>query len=665
MQRGFRADIEGLRALAVVPILLFHLNAVLCPGGFAGVDVFFVISGYLITRMIVAADADFSFKTFYYRRFFRLFPALLTTCQISLIVGWFILTPDDYAKLSWSAVTASLGVSNFYFYGTLDYFSDANIYHALLHTWSLGVEEQFYLFWPALIMLILHKRQSLLLVFVLLATLSFAAALAMQRADADMTFYLMPFRIFEFAAGASLVRLEVLWARRSTPQANGLLGAVGFALMVYTFFFFHEDLPWPSVYALAPTIGTMLLIVAGQRGVWHRALSTGALRYLGRISYSLYLVHWPIVVFYRYYSIVPPSPMVLAALGVASIVVASLMYTLVEAPFRARSQHGRAATPKVLSDTFSGVIRIWPYFRTPILGISTVLFLSASAAVIANNGFSSRINQKRVQSIDKGLTFAGDLCDVKRSRCVFGDRTAKKVVYVVGDSHALNLIHGLDTLFLAKKVKGIAFYDHGCLFAVGTTRFIKGRKDKKCAERVATTFNYLKDTTDPVIFASAFSGYRNLVGPLSAASPLKQTETEYFSWLEQKLRSGLTHINADKRPLVLFKQAYSTGIDLPKCLYRPNAGEADTETEPKCKALSRTEVMKTYLRADQMIDTVSADFATLRVIDPKFIFCKSEVCTTAQAGALFFRDTTHLTTHGSDYLIENAKDDLLAGLGLE
>ncbi len=671
MQSGFRADIEGLRALAVVPILLFHLNVAFCPGGFAGVDVFFVISGYLITRMIVTANSEFSFKTFYTRRFYRIFPALLTTCQISLIVGWIILTPEDYSKLSWSALAAALGVSNFYFYGALDYFSDANIYHALLHTWSLGVEEQFYLFWPALVILILRTRMPVLPVLALVAVVSFLSTLVMQRENADMTFYLMPFRIFEFAAGASLVKLELVWARHSTDQRNGVLGAIGMALLLYTFFFLHEDLPWPSTFTLAPTIGTMLLILAGQRGIWRSALSNSVFRFLGRISYSLYLVHWPVLVFYRYYTIVPPSLVELAVLGAASIVIASLMFALVEIPFRNRPLHSPSVsqTPLVSQTAslryFSWVSRTWPYVRTPILTISTLLFFSASALVIAESGFPSRIDEKRVQSIDKGLTFAGDLCGLKRSRCIFGDRAAKTVVYVVGDSHALNLIHGLDRLFVAKNIKGIAFYDHGCLFALGTTRFIKGRRDNKCAQRVQTAFDFLRGTTDPVIIASAFSGYRNSIGPPGALSPLRQTETEYFSWLGNRILASLTYINADKRPIILFKQSYSTGIDLAKCLYRPTITNGQAEVPTKCRALSRNEVMKNYRHADQMIDKVSATFSSVRVIDPKLIFCKSEVCTTDQGGTLFFRDTTHLTIHGSDYLIAGAKEALLAGLQLE
>lgn len=664
MQSGFRPDVEGLRALAVVPILLFHLNVALCPGGFAGVDVFFVISGYLITRMIVMSGEDFNFKTFYYRRFFRLFPALLTICQIALIAGWFILTPDDFIKLAWSALAAAFGLSNFYFYATLDYFSDANIYHALLHTWSLGVEEQFYLFWPALLILLLRARGPFLPLVILVAIASFSSLFLVQQVDAEMAFYWMPFRIFEFAAGASLVRLDGVWAKRSTPGLNTLIGSLGLVLLICTFYLLNEDVAWPSVSSLAPTLGTMLLILAGQAGLWRELLSNPVLRYLGRISYSLYLVHWPILVFFRYYNVMPPSVLEVALLGFASIAGATLLFFLVEQPFRIKSQHAALVQWKLTTKILAPLNRLWPRARQPILAGSTLLFVSASIAVIMSNGVPSRVDQKRVQWLDKGLTFAGDLCDYKRSRCVFGDRTASNIVFVVGDSHALNLIHGLDRLFRAQNIKGIAFYDHGCFFAFGTTRFIKGRKDRKCAKRVQKTYDYLKNTNHPIIFASAFSGYRNAIGPSSATKPLRQTEEEYYSWLGQQLIASLAQINAERRNFVLFKQTYSTGIDLTKCFYRPHFQSDIENNNKKCAALSRSQVMAEYRKADRMVENVASAFPTVRLIDPKAVFCKSEVCITDKSGALFFRDTTHLTFHGSEYLIENAKHELLHALHL-
>src|SRR5262249_23754952 len=148
MKHEFRADIEGLRAVAVLPILLFHLDDTLCPGGFLGVDIFFVISGFLITRMILAQGEAFTFRIFYRRRFFRLFPPLILALIAPRAAGRTLLGPDEYVRLAQSAIAATFGLSNFYFVAAVDYFNASSQSHPLLHTWSLGLEEQFYLVWP-------------------------------------------------------------------------------------------------------------------------------------------------------------------------------------------------------------------------------------------------------------------------------------------------------------------------------------------------------------------------------------------------------------------------------------------------------------------------------------------------------------------------------------
>ena len=180
MKQDFRGDIEGLRAVAVLPILLFHLDSALCPGGFVGVDIFFVISGFLITRMILGQGEAFSLKAFYVRRFFRLFPALLVTLAASLVAGWKFLGPDEYARLAQSAIAAAIGASNFHFLAAVDYFNASNLSHPLLHTWSLGVEEQFYLLWPALLLAMRRRAHPLWLIVVAAAALSLLAAALVQ-----------------------------------------------------------------------------------------------------------------------------------------------------------------------------------------------------------------------------------------------------------------------------------------------------------------------------------------------------------------------------------------------------------------------------------------------------------------------------------------------------
>jgi hypothetical protein len=269
----------------------------------------------------------------------------------------------------------------------------------------------------------------------------------------------------------------------------------------------------------------------------------------------------------------------------------------------------------------------------------------------------------RVQFVDKGLTFAGDLCSWKRSRCVFGDRVASRVVYVMGDSHALNLIHGLDGLFRDNGLRGIAFYDHGCLFAYATKRFLNGIADERCRQNVAQAYEYLAKAREPIILAGDYAGYRNEVGPSAAAAPLRQEEADYYEWLRQRLTASLIKLGGESRTVVVMKQAYTTGIDLAKCLAKPALTVGAMLPEQRCAPFPLVRVQQMYSRADRLIDEVIADFAAAVAVDPKLLFCGDGGCVTHDGrGGLYFRDPAHLTNAGSDFLIRQARPQLMQAL---
>ena len=641
---GFRNDIEGLRAVAVVPIVLFHLKSDLCPGGFIGVDVFFVISGYLISRMILAEGAGFSLKVFYIRRFFRIFPALIATLTASLVAGWWIQSPPEYDALARSAIAAAFGLSNFFFLASVSYFNPENLSHPLLHTWSLGLEEQFYLFWP-LVLIGLRGSSRRPMAVLGLAALSCTAAILLRSNYPELPFYMMPFRIFEFAIGASCVFIEPIWRRLPLSMSN-LTGAFGAGLLGYSFAALDGQTPWPGLATLVPTCGTALFIMSGQHGVWRTVLELGALRHVGRISFSLYLVHWPLIAFYRVYSIIEPTTVELLALLVLTIIVGELLYATVEIRCRIRSGKKAAGElaqlPELMSLPRPAVVS-W------VLA-TLVLCLLCAGTVVAMTGIPSRLNRSTTQFADKGLTFAGDLCGGTRSRCVFGDKNARKVVYLIGDSHALNLVHGLDSFFRNSGIKGIAFYKQGCLFVSGSVTFRMGVADLRCSRAIEEGFDYLPGNQEPVILAINYNGYRNAVGTTNASEPLRQSEDDYFVWLEDRLRASLNRLDAKNRTVVLVKQAYTTGVDVAKCLYRPSVSKDGKEL---CVALQLSDVQIRNARADSTIDALAKEFPSSFVVDPKLHFCSSEKCTmgTAESG-LFFRDPDHLTNAGSDFLIE-------------
>ncbi|RKE69784.1 acyltransferase family protein [Pseudorhodoplanes sinuspersici] len=656
----FRTDIEGLRALAILPILLFHLDPSWAPGGFAGVDIFFVISGYLISGQILKAEAGkFQFLSFYWRRIRRLFPALAVTVAITLAVSWRLLTPGDFKALAWSSIASLLGVANIHFLLSVDYFNESSLLHPLLHVWSLSVEEQFYLIWPAfLILLAAGGKKTLTRGVISLGLLSLAASALFTGRAPYLAFYMMPFRIFEFAIGAAVFLLA---ARPSRPQSM-VYGLIGAALLIAAIVLFDVRTPWPAANALLPCLATALLLIAGHDGFWHKTLSAQPLRLLGRISYSVYLVHWPLIVLYRTWIVVPPTLSELLGLLIVSILLGALLYIFVERFYRVSNE------PKI-SWLFVGSIgmrSIGARLEAFVTQRQAALFASflvvpaltlcISGIVIARNGFPDRMSRDRVQKAAGELSFAGDLCSSARSRCTFGDPASQKIVYLVGDSHALNLVYGLDRLFKEAGIRGIAIYDHGCLFLRGTQRFQRGVPDRTCARNVADAFNQLARDRHPVIFAGNYGGYNREIGLAGSGEPFEGSGRDYIAWIETHLRDSLEALGADERPVVIVSSAYNTGIDTAKCAAQ--FGDAD----PKCVPQSLESARNKTAAIDAMIVNVGASVPGLTILDPKISFCDSTHCVVRDNGLPFFRDNAHLTNEGSAFLIGRLKPALLSAL---
>ncbi len=341
--RVHRRDIDGLRAVAVLSVLLFHFGLSAVPGGFVGVDVFFVISGFLITRLILDEEESghaFAFGKFYLRRIRRLFPALALTVAATLIAGAFILPPDSAQELGGAAIYSITYLSNILFWLQSGYFDSASVTKPLLHTWSLSVEEQFYLLWPALIVIssrLFKSRWGVAVVLVLAGVGSFALNIALTAFPSAM-FFLFPFRIFEFAIGAGAMLLS------SRLNVRGILADLvtlaGLAAIVYSVAAYSADLIFPGTAAVLPCVGTGAILLAGGGTKFSKyVLENPVFVYIGKISYSLYLVHWPIVVFALAFW-APGSEAItftwlqVGIVAAACLVSAALSYHLVEEPFR-------------------------------------------------------------------------------------------------------------------------------------------------------------------------------------------------------------------------------------------------------------------------------------------------------------------------------------------
>lgn len=347
----YRPEIDGLRAVAVVPVIFFHAGFSVFSGGYIGVDVFFVISGYLITTIILAEleKNDFSLVRFYERRARRILPALFFVMACCIPFAWLWMEPLRYRDFVHSLIAVTLFGSNFLFWDQMNYFAPAADEKPLLHTWSLAVEEQFYLLFPLLLLLLWRfGRHRLLYVIAALAAVSLLLSELGWRYAPSANFYLAPTRAWELYAGSMCA--FVLSDRKlsgPSPTAN-LLSLAGFAMILFAVFFFTESTPIPSLYAVIPVAGTCLIILfADGANVTGKLLSLRLIVFIGLISYSAYLWHHPLFAFARVRLLSEPSNALMAALTVLSFGLAVLSWKFIEKPFRLRTAAARFSQRRV------------------------------------------------------------------------------------------------------------------------------------------------------------------------------------------------------------------------------------------------------------------------------------------------------------------------------
>ena len=385
VDRSYRPDVDGLRAVAVLGVLVFHYGAAWLPGGFVGVDVFFVISGFLITRNLVARIVDDGLGgralvlDFYHRRILRIFPAALVMLSIALVAGWWLLIPGDYADLGRSAADAAFGAANWHFYWHTGYFDRDAAMQPLLHMWSLGVEEQFYVVWPLLLALVLwaaRGRRDVAAGFVGATVIgSLAYSLVLVRTNPKAAFYWPDARAWELAAGALLVFLPSLRGRW-LPE---MVRVSGVALVGLSLVTLNAGAPFPGWRAIGPVFGAALLIWPGDRTWTARVLSTRPMVFVGLISYSLYLWHWPLLVFFRYYANgAMPSTAQRLAIGLVACAVSWLSWRFVES---VRKRNVRASV--AVGSGFA----------------AAALVLACGAGLHAANGVPSRLSSPQAAAM--------------------------------------------------------------------------------------------------------------------------------------------------------------------------------------------------------------------------------------------------------------------------
>jgi peptidoglycan/LPS O-acetylase OafA/YrhL len=357
-QPNYRADIDGLRAVAVMAVVLFHILPKLCPGGFIGVDIFFVISGYLISRLICEnlEHGTFTLKEFYLRRVRRIFPALAVMLAAVLATGSIVLLNDEYRQLGKHIAAGSGFVANVALWRESGYFDNSGATKPLLHLWSLGVEEQFYIVWPLTLLIAWWRGWNLLWITLTVAAISFGLNIAAVQNHPSATFYLPATRLWELMLGAVLAIATLRHQLEAIGPARNMVAIVGVGLIGVGLATISDRDLYPGWWALLPTLGTALLIAAGERAAINRSiLSNRLLVGIGLISYPLYLWHWPLVSFARIIEGEPPAPAMAAILILSSITLAWLTYRYVERPIREAPRIGRVAVALGASLLFVGL----------------------------------------------------------------------------------------------------------------------------------------------------------------------------------------------------------------------------------------------------------------------------------------------------------------------
>ncbi|MER8423280.1 acyltransferase family protein [Mesorhizobium sp. M1403] len=624
----YRADISGLRAVAVVPVVLYHAGFSAISGGFVGVDIFFVISGFLITSDIIERiwGGSFSLVEFYHRRVRRIFPALFAMLATCFVMAWFVLPPGEVVAFAKSAIAAALSAANLYFYRNTDYFTAAAESLPLLHTWSLAVEEQFYLLWPLVIMIFMRWFKTWALSFVLvLGVLSIAAAQFWLPVDAPFVFYMLPTRAWELLLGG-LIALPAVRSIKLGQTVAEILSSSGLALIIASLFTIDHDTPFPGIYALEPCLGAGLIIFAGihYQPAVSRALSVSPAAFVGLISYSLYLWHWPLLVFAGIYENRELLVSERAAIVIAALLISALSWRFVERPFR---QKREAA--------------LWKC-TTPAIGAIGVA-CGLSLIVIKGAGFPSRgpAAGPVVQAVKaESAAFQASTCLMrgalipKAGECILGSSPAAVVLW--GDSHAAHLASSLEEAAKATGVGVRQITKAGCAPFPEMQMLPSSPMRADCpAFNSAALQSILADPNIKlVIMAGRWNTYSGVGGSyLSKDGSWPSTESSKANFTRSITDTAAT-LAAHGIQTAVVGPAPEPPTDVLTCLIRANFLKEDGAS---CSIMPARQ----HWRNNQVLADLLPPTVQFVPIIP--ILCKAEECPLKAGDDILYLDATHLS----------------------
>jgi peptidoglycan/LPS O-acetylase OafA/YrhL len=630
----YRAEIDGLRAVAVIPVILFHAGFELFSGGFVGVDVFFVISGYLITTILIEdiENQRFSLVNFYERRARRILPALFFVMFFCIPFAWMWMLPNQMKDFSQSLVAVSLFASNVLFWRESGYFDAAAEEKPLLHTWSLAVEEQYYVLFPIFLFLAWrYGKNRVFWMIVAMTSISFLFSEWGWRNKATGNFYLAPTRAWELFTGS----IAAFIVQKNGVRKNNFLALLGLAAITFSIFAYDESTPFPSVYALVPVLGVVLLILyADKDTLTAKLLGTKVLVGIGLISYSAYLWHQPLFAFARIRSLEHPSLHLMLALSLLSIFLAYFSWRYIEKIFR------------------GNLIRQKHIFLLSTVGVFT--FITMGITGHKSNGFSDRSVFQSIRIYEETINQGASgfrhcklnsyfIKGLDGKICLIGNLTQKPIGLLWGDSYAASALHGINNYLLSKEQSYIAILSNGCMPIPGISRDRNALNCSDTRQRNVLNWFLQQSELNELIWVGRF---RSLSGNYSELSPF------YIDGLEPNLRSLEAKIEQTTQALldnnkrfVLVLDGPNFPVSIPAYLAKGSFLDADIDPD-----LTTVSVIEQRHKIGISLDSLNL-IEGLRYIDSLRLFCETLMCDgMMKNGIPLVVDTGHISHSASDIL---------------
>ncbi len=661
MNNKYRPDIDGLRAVAIIPVVFFHVGMAGFSGGYVGVDVFFVISGFLITSILLAdlESKRYSIIDFYSRRIRRIFPVLITVLLVTTFFSMWLMFPDEFKKYQSSLVSTLLFYSNYLFMFDVGYFAIPAETNPLLHMWSLAVEEQFYLIFPVYLFF-MHRffKSHMLLLTVVILLLSFIYSVYLTQDSMSESFYSTPSRAWELLLGSILAFVKEKEFSIKRWQAEVLV-LVGLFCIIFSIFSYSDKTIFPGVSATVPVIGTALIIFVGcyRKTFVSQLLSLKPMVFIGLISYSLYLWHWPVMVFHKKFIIGIESQYGLYISVVLTFILAYLSWRFIETPFRKGNLFDQQQKP-------------WRYTKgvSLVFGIGIIVFFSVidyqrEFAPNISKILSANDKSNKAMKLSECEYFG--IKDPKAfTACTLGDKTIKENTFaIIGDSHGQMLLEGLDVA--AKKFgrKGLFIGKGGCLALVGVQQTLK--RYNQCQERIDSFLEYLASNPNikDLMLISRWSIYAN-----STLFKTPQGRNVFIKDKHSKSRSI-------KENQLVFDRSVSRTM---KALQKLNvnvyvlAQIPDSQWSAKEIALAQmihhgldlSIRIDDYIEKQRFVNEVFLNHQTkygFQIIFPADVMCNKKTCQLIDPeGVSIYRDHAHITSsHG--VLINQIFDPFFAG----